>query len=89
MERRNWSLKVLNELQYIYTLDDEQRVKSLEKWVQTYLQESDFLEKLQLSVYELDNFSELFYKNIQFLKEQKNLLQDKLQENDKIKKFFS
>lgn len=89
MERRNRSLKALSELQYIDTLDDEIRAKSLENWVEKYLQNQDFLHDLDLSTDELEKFAELFYKNINFLKKQKDKIQNQLQENQKIQKFFN
>jgi hypothetical protein len=89
MERRNWSLKSLQELRYIDSLDEELRAKSLESWTKKYLDDEDFLGKLDLSVGQLEQFSELFFKNIAFLKEEKNKIQSQLSDNQKIQKFFS
>lgn len=89
MERRDWSLKALKKLQQIDTLDDELRAKSLENWVLKYLEDEKFLTNLDLNRNELENFSELFYKNISFLKTKKDELQQQLKANQDIKKFFS
>ena len=89
MERRDRSLKALTELQYIDTLEDELRGKSLEKWVNKFLNDENFLNNLELNRNELEKFSELFYKNINFLKNQKQQLQEQLKENQQIKKFFN
>ena len=89
MERRNWSLEALEKLQYIDSLDDEIRGKSLESWSKTYLQSKDFLLNLDFTQSELEKFSELFYKNINFLKEQKTKIQQDLKQTQNIKKFFN
>jgi hypothetical protein len=89
MERRDRSLKALNDLQYIDTLDHEIRGKNLEKWVGEFLNDENFLNNLELNRNELERFSELFYKNINFLKNQKQQLQEQLKENQQIKKFFT
>ena len=70
MERRDWSLKALKSLQYIDSLDSEQRASSLQKWVEDYLVNHQ-IEDFQLELIELEQLSELFYKNISFLKEYK------------------
>ena len=89
MERRNWSLEALEKLQYIDSLDDELRSKSLENWSKTYLQSKDFLSNLDLTYQEIETFSELFYKNINFLKEQKTKIREELKQTQNIKKFFN
>jgi len=87
MERRNWSLEALNKLKYINSLDDEYRAKSLSLWVGNYLIE-DYMNKLYLSSDQLQEFLELFYQNIAFLKKHKKFIHKELNENNKIKKFF-
>ena len=89
MERRNWSLEALEKLQYIDSLDDELRGKSLEGWSKTYLQSKDFLSNLDFTQSELEKFAELFYKNINFLKQEKTRIREELKKNKNIKKFFS
>ena len=87
MERRNWSLEAFNNLNYIDSLDPYDRGYSLQLWVSKYMTE-DFLEKLDLNTNELKLFSELFYKNIAFLKEHKVNISAELNKNKNIKKFF-
>jgi hypothetical protein len=87
MERRNWSLEVYNNLVYIDSLDSDEKGKSLELWVEQYL-DDDFLDKLDLKYQELKNFTELFYKTIEFLKSSQNELSIELNKNKNIKKFF-
>ena len=90
MERRNRSLEALQELRYIDTIEeDEIRGKSLINWVKKYLESDEFLTDLDLTLVELENFSELFYKNINFLKEQKDYLKTQLNTTNQIKKFFN
>jgi len=60
MERRDWSLEVLNRLIYIDSLDDEQRAQSLSNWVNKYL-DDDFLNKIDLDETNLfKKFRDLF-----------------------------
>jgi hypothetical protein len=89
MERRNWSLESLQQLQHIDSQDDEIHAESLKHWVQKYLSEDDFLEKLNLSQNELEIFSELFYKNISFLKQKRDEVQKELKTNQNIQKFLT
>ena len=87
MERRNWSLKAFSKLTHIDSLDDYDRAYSLQLWTAEYMSD-DFLSKLDLEVKELKLFSELFYKNINFLKEHKKVISKELNQNKNIKKFF-
>jgi hypothetical protein len=89
MERRNRSLEALNRLQYIDSLDDELRGESLKHWVQKYLTDEDIISQLDLSQNELEIFSELFYKNINFLKQKRDSIQKELKQNQNIQKFLS
>lgn len=88
MERRDWSLELIKQLQYIDSLEDDLKGKSLVNWVEKYLVEEEFLNKLTLSHEELQNLSELFYKNITFLKNQSSILQSELKNNKNIQKFL-
>jgi len=94
MERRNWTLKSLEELIYIDSLDDEQKAESLVLWVDKYtkgetalkIETSTFnpiLNKSQLSI-----FLELFYKNIIFLKNRKLYIKEQIDSANKIKSFL-
>ena len=89
MERRNWSLEALNALQYIDSLDsDEFKASSIERWVEKYLQ-NGFENIYELELNELLQFSELFYKNINFLKQHKEYLRQEIEKYGNIKKFFT
>jgi len=87
MERRNRSLKALDTIQYLDSLDDEQRASSLVLWVDEYLTNGT-IEDFDLEYDQLQKLSELFYKNINFLKKHTNTIKDELQFNSKIIKFL-
>ena len=87
MERRDRSLKALYQLIYLDTQDDEVRAKLLVKWSKDYISD-DFLDNLDLDTNNLKKLSELFYKNINFLKTYKDALKIDLKNHDKMKKFF-
>ena len=94
MERRNWTLKSLEELIYIDSLDDEQKAESLVLWVEKYTQDetalkietSNFIPILNSS--QLSTFLELFYKNIIFLKNRKIYIKSQIDSSSKIKSFL-
>ncbi len=88
MERRNWSLKAYNKLQHIDSLDnDYDKAYSLQLWTIEYMKD-DFLSNLDLESEHLKLFSELFYKNINFLKKHKEVIAKELNQNKNIKKFL-
>jgi len=87
MERRNWSLEALKSLQYIDSLDSEQRANSLQKWVEEYLS-NNYIEDFDLEISGLENLAELFYKNISFLKKHRNVMKSEINEYKKIRKFL-
>lgn len=87
MERRDWSLKALKSLQYIDSLDSEQRASSLQKWVEDYLVNHQ-IEDFQLELIELEQLSELFYKNISFLKEYRKDMKWQIDNHKKIREFL-
>jgi hypothetical protein len=87
MERRNWSLEALNRLLYIDSMDDEARASLLASWCAEYL-DDDFLDKIDLSQNDLNTFNELFYKNINFLKQQKKELHKEIKITRELRKFF-
>ncbi len=88
MERRNRSLKALEELIYIDSLDDNQKAQLLKNWSEKYLNE-DILESFSLELIELQKLSELFFKNINFLKRYRADLKIDLDKSKVIKKFFT
>jgi len=85
---REHSLKVLHDLVYIDSLDDEDRAKHLKIWVENYLQNTEF-KFSDLELNELLQFQELFYKNIAFLKQYRAYLKEEIEKNEKLKRFFS
>ena len=85
MERRNRSLEALQKLQYIDSLDELEKGESLLRWGKDYLQEESF----ELTIEEMKIFLELFYKNINFLKNHKEIIKCELENQQNIKKFFA
>ena len=88
MERRNRSLEALRELIYIDSLDAHQKAPSLQRWSTKYL-DKDIQQSFDLELSDLKRLSELFYKNINFLKNYKNELRIDMQSSQVMKKFFS
>ncbi len=88
MERRNRSLKALDELIYIDSLDSYERADALVKWYTKYLDNIDITE-FDLELNDLKRLHELFYKNINFLKEHKEQTRQDMVENKKMQRFLS
>ncbi len=88
MERRDWSLKALDELNYIDSLDSEERAQALVRWNNKYLTETQITD-FDLEQNDLLRLSELFYKNIDFLKNHKEDLRQSMVENRKMKRFLN
>lgn len=87
MERRNRSLEALKELRYVDSLDDDLRAHSLDLWYKKYLT-GHSIEDFDLELPELKELSELFYKNILFLKQHTNTIQSLIKDQTKIKEFL-
>ena len=87
MERRNWSIKALSELRYLDNLESVPRAESLKVWVDTYLSNNN-IEDFDLEVKELNSLSELFYKNITFLKNHRNEMKTEIINHKKIREFL-
>ena len=87
MERRNRSIKALRELIYIDSLDSEDRASGLVRWKDKYLENSS-LEDFDLELEELKQLSELFFKNINFLKEHKENTRIEILKVQKMRKFL-
>lgn len=87
MERRNWSLKALNELIYIDSLDSFEKADALVSWYNDYLGENP-IEKFDLELKDLKKLEELFYKNIDFLKHIKEEARQELIRIRKVKSFL-
>ncbi|PIF04637.1 MAG: hypothetical protein CSA86_01265 [Arcobacter sp.] len=88
MERRDRSLKALLELRYIDSLDSDMRASSLQSWVESYLQNGNKIEDFDLDIQDLNSLSELFYKNIIFLKEHRESMKQTLDTQKKIREFL-
>ena len=86
MERRDWSLKALNELMYIDSLDSFERADALVRWHNEYLTENKITD-FELEYEELERLSELFYKNIAFLKKHQEVTKEELQKTKRLKEF--
>ena len=89
MERRDRSLKALSELQYIDSLDDDLKAKSLSRWFDKYLGNKNISQCIDLDLDNLNILYELFYKNIQFLKLHRQSLQKDMQQTKQLKTFFN
>ncbi len=86
MERRDRSLTALNELIYIDSLDSYERADALVNWYNKYLSDED-ISNFDLELSDLQQLQELFYKNINFLKEHKEQTRKDMIENRKVRKF--
>lgn len=87
MERRDRSLKALNELIYIDSLDDNERAQGIKNWALKYLNNEDITD-FDLEKDDLVKLSELFYKNTIFLKKHRESLLEELKDITKMKKFL-
>ena len=88
MERRNRSLKALNELVYIDSLDSFTKADALVKWYEDYLS-NDLIENFDLELSDLKRLEELFFKNINFLKNHKEETRLELIKTQKMKRFLN
>lgn len=88
MERRNRSIKALEELNIIDSLDAHEKAQRLVVWANQYLG-SDVIVYDNLEVSNMNRFAELMYKNINFLKKHKENTRVELEEAKNIKKFLS
>ena len=87
MERRNWPLKALKELIYIDSLDSNEKADSLVRWYDNYLMENK-IEDFDLELTDLKHLQELFFKNINFLKNHKEETRLELIKMKKMKRFL-
>jgi len=87
MERRNRSLEALNRLKYIDTLDDEMRASLLFQWNDDYLSSVN-IEDFDLDINDLKVLSELFYKNINFMKKHRINMKFEIDNFKKIRNFL-
>jgi len=87
MERRDRSLKALKELIYIDSFDSYERADALVGWYNKYLSSVDITE-FNLDKEDLEKLLELFYKNINFLKEHKEQTRKDIIANKKMQRFL-
>ena len=87
MERRDRSLKALEELKYINSLDPSDRAKALIRWVESYLPNEGIF-NFELELTDLEVLAELFYANISFLKEHKENTRQELKKTKDVEKFL-
>lgn len=86
MERRDRSLKALEELIYIHSLDDTLRAQRLVLWVESYLSSNGFAD-FDLELAQLEQLSELIYANFNFLKRYRSFTREELLTTQKMRKF--
>ena len=87
MERRDWSIKLLKELIYIDSLDSYEKANNLVSWYTEYFSKSS-INELDLELNDLKVLEELFYRNINFLKEQQKEAAEELKNIKKMKSFL-
>ena len=87
MERRDRSLKALKELIYIDSLDSFAKADAIVSWFDDYLKD-DSIENFDLELDDLKRLEELFFKNINFLKNHKEDTRQELVKMQKMKRFL-
>lgn len=87
MERRNRSLKALEELIYIDSLESYERADALVRWYNKYLTNTKVTE-FDLEMDDFKKLLELFYKNINFLKEHTEKTRQDMVANRKMSRFL-
>lgn len=87
MERRDWSIKALGELRRIDSLESFDKADALVKWFEIYLSDN-LITDFDLELDDLVQLSELFYKNIKFLRNQKDIARDEIKRVNNTKKFL-
>jgi len=88
MERRDRSIEALEGLIYIDSLDSYERADALSRWYDKYLLNKEVTD-LDLTQKDLKKLLELFYKNINFLKEHKEQTRLDMIENKKMQRFLN
>ena len=87
MERRDWSIKLLKELIYIDSLESYEKANNLVSWYTEYFSKLS-INELDLELNDLKVLEELFYRNINFLKEQQKQSGEELKNLKKMKSFL-
>ena len=87
MERRDRSLKALNELVYIDSFDSYEKADALLRWYNDYFSNTS-IEDFDLELEDLKKLEELFFRNIIFLKNHKEETRLELVKMQKMKRFL-
>ncbi|MCJ8328050.1 MAG: hypothetical protein MJK08_13225 [Campylobacterales bacterium] len=87
MERRNRSIKALDELKFISYLEEDEKAQRLILWANKYLEKGN-INDFDLELKDLESLSELFYSNLEFLNIKKDKTKDELDQSKKLKKFM-
>ncbi len=87
MERRNRSLKALSELNYIDSLESFERADAIVRWYENYLSDQK-IEDFDLEIEDLKKLEELFFKNINFLRNHKEETRLELVNIKKMQQFL-
>ena len=87
MERRDWSLKALSELNYIDSLESFEKADALVRWYNNYLTDNS-INDFDLEIEDLKKLQELFFKNINFLKDHKEETRHELVNIKKMQQFL-
>ena len=87
MERRDRSLIALKELSYVDSLDDNERAEGIKSWALKYLNTTD-VNDFDLEKNDLIKLSELFYKNMEFLKNHREKILEELKTMSNMRKFL-
>lgn len=87
MERRNRSLKALKDLVYIDSLEANTKALKIQEWVEENLTDTT-IEEFDLEIKDLKKLSELFYKNISFLKQHTKDMKFQIDQHKKIREFL-
>lgn len=88
MERRDRSVKALEELIRIDSLDSYEKADALVSWYEEHIGQNS-IEDFDLELEQLKQLEELFFKSINFLKNQKIQAKNDLNETRKMKKFLN
>ncbi|MGA1932959.1 hypothetical protein ACH5BF_09615 [Arcobacter sp. YIC-464] len=88
MERRDRSVRALEELIRIDSLDSYEKADALVSWYEEYIGQNS-IEDFDLELEQLKQLEELFFKSINFLKRQKSQAKTDLDEARKMRKFLN
>lgn len=87
MERRDKSLKILGELNYIDSLDSYEKADALVSWYNEHFPDTS-IENIDLEIEDLKRLEELFFRNLEFLKIQQEKARVELNNMKKLKSFL-